>query len=64
MGEVVPHVIEIIQAENIGTVVLGSHGQGHHVLRHLLLGSTTEKVLRSVPCPVYVVRHPNRKSAV
>ena len=30
------------------------------ILAHLLIGSVAEKVIRSVHCPVYVVRHPQR----
>ena len=52
---------EILNVETekvIGTIVLGTHGRTGLV--HLLVGSVTEKVIRSVHCPVYVVRHPNR----
>lgn len=35
-------------------IVMTTHGYGG--LRHLLLGSTTEEVLRRAPCPVLVIR--------
>jgi len=34
--------------------VIGSHGRTG--LRHALLGSTAEKVVRKAPCPVLVVK--------
>lgn len=38
-------------------IVMGSHGHG--ALRHLLVGSVTEEVLRHAPCPVVLVpAHP------
>src|SRR5262245_4877170 len=36
-------------------LVVGSHGRSG--VEHLLLGSTTEKLLRKAPCPVLVVPH-------
>jgi nucleotide-binding universal stress UspA family protein len=57
-GEVVREVINIEAEKAIGTVVLGTHGRTGLV--HLLIGSVAEKVIRSVHCPVYVVRHPQR----
>jgi nucleotide-binding universal stress UspA family protein len=35
-------------------VVIGSHGRSG--LRHALLGSTAEKVVRKAPCPVLVIK--------
>lgn len=35
-------------------IVIGSHGAGP--IRHALVGSTAEKVVRHAPCPVLVVR--------
>ena len=36
--------------------------RGHSGLKHLLLGSTAERVVRSAPCPVLVVRKRKQKS--
>lgn len=36
-------------------IIMGSHGHG--ALRHLLVGSVTEGVMRHVHCPVVVVPH-------
>ena len=40
-------------------IVLGTHGRGG--VAHLLLGSVAEKVVRTAPCPVLTVRHPERE---
>ncbi|MET0153318.1 MAG: universal stress protein [Candidatus Binatia bacterium] len=57
-GEVVREILNVENERVIGTIVLGTHGRTGLV--HLLVGSVTEKVIRSVDCPVYVVRHPKR----
>ena len=46
------------EEKHAGVIVMGTHGGG--ALRHLLLGSTVEKILRSANIPVMVVRHPSR----
>ena len=38
-----------------GLIVVASHGQG--VIRHLLLGSVAERVVRLAHCPVLVLKH-------
>lgn len=38
-------------------IIMGSHGHG--ALRHLLVGSVTEGVMRRAQCPVLVVPHRN-----
>jgi nucleotide-binding universal stress UspA family protein len=39
-------------------IVISTHGYAG--LKHVLLGSTTERVLRYAPCPVFVVRQHGR----
>jgi nucleotide-binding universal stress UspA family protein len=49
--------VEIIRAardHKADLIVLGTHGRTG--LRHALLGSVAEKVVRKAPCPVLVVR--------
>jgi nucleotide-binding universal stress UspA family protein len=51
---------EITQAAADGQadlIIISTHGRKG--LTRMLLGSTTEKVVRQAPCPVLVVRQPN-----
>ena len=43
----------------IGCIVMGTHGRGG--LARLWLGSVAERVVRSAPCPVLTVRHPEHE---
>ncbi len=54
----IPHeqIAEVAGRENADLVVMTTHGRKG--LTHLLLGSVTEKVIRTAPCPVLVVRPP------
>ncbi|MDK2964023.1 MAG: hypothetical protein PWQ29_1417 [Verrucomicrobiota bacterium] len=38
-------------------IVIGTHGRTG--LKHLLIGSVAERVVRSAACPVLTVRHPD-----
>jgi universal stress protein A len=51
-----PHeaIIDYATKQNIELIVMGTHGRSG--LKHLLMGSVTEKVLRGAPCPVLVIR--------
>ncbi|MEB3255918.1 MAG: universal stress protein [Synechococcaceae cyanobacterium] len=51
-----PHRVILETAERLGCdlIVMGSHGR--RGLQGLLLGSETQRVLLSAPCPVLVVR--------
>ena len=40
-------------------VVLGTHGRGP--VAHMLMGSVAERVVRTAPCPVLTVRHPQHE---
>jgi nucleotide-binding universal stress UspA family protein len=41
---------------------MGKHRQGF--VEHLLAGSVTENVIRSAPCPVLIVQHPEQEFVV
>ncbi|MEW6489130.1 MAG: universal stress protein [Thermodesulfobacteriota bacterium] len=58
----VPHeeIARVAQEHGADLIAMTSHGRKG--LSHLLLGSVTEKVFRTAPCPVLVVR-PQEKAA-
>ena len=43
----------------IDLIVIGTHGR--RGVSHLVMGSVAEKVVRTAPCPVLTVRHPERE---
>jgi nucleotide-binding universal stress UspA family protein len=45
---------EFVRDHNIDLLIMATHGHGG--LAHALLGSTTERVVRTAPCPVLAVR--------
>ncbi len=52
--------IEIINratALRADLIVIGTHGRTG--MKHLLIGSVAERVVRTAPCPVLTVRHPD-----
>lgn len=50
-------IVELAKKKGADLIVIGTHG--HTGLKHVLLGSVTEKVVRHAPCPVLVIRHPS-----
>jgi glycine betaine transporter len=59
-GEILSEILKVEEEKAIGTIVVGTHGRTG--FGHILLGSVSDKVVRSAHCPVYVVRHPTRAS--
>lgn len=53
-GAPVDEIIRIAKQENADLIVIATHG--HTGLKHLLLGSVAERVIRHAHCPVLVVR--------
>lgn len=49
-------IIRYAQQANIDLIVMATHGRTG--LKHVLLGSVAEKVVRKSGCPVLTVRHP------
>ncbi|MGE3540935.1 MAG: universal stress protein [Candidatus Tectimicrobiota bacterium] len=47
-------IVNVAQARSTDLIIMGSHGRTG--LRHLMLGSVAERVVRLAPCPVLVVR--------
>ncbi len=58
IGRPFAEIIAYARGNDINLIVLGTHGRG--AIAHMLLGSTTEKVVRKAPCAVLTVRAPNR----
>ncbi len=56
LGSAIPNVIE---HQHIDLVVMGA--QGHTAAEHFFSGSNTERLVRTAPCPVLVVKHPAGK---
>jgi nucleotide-binding universal stress UspA family protein len=56
LGTGVPHevIVETAKARKADLIVMATHGRSG--LTHLLMGSVTEKVVRSATCPVLTVR--------
>ena len=59
----IPHeeIAELAKREGVDLIVMTTHGRKG--LSHLLLGSVAEKVLRTAPCPVLVMRPGGEKAA-
>jgi nucleotide-binding universal stress UspA family protein len=47
-------IIELAKKQNVGLIVLGSHGRTG--LKRFLMGSSAERVIAEAPCPVLVVK--------
>ncbi|HTT70506.1 MAG TPA: universal stress protein [Anaeromyxobacteraceae bacterium] len=54
VGNPTLEILRFVQAEGVDVLVMGTHGRKG--LRHMLLGSVAERVIRDAPCPVLVVR--------
>ncbi len=54
MGRPFSEIISYARDHKIDMIVMGTHGRG--AIAHVLLGSTTEKVVRKSPCAVLTVR--------
>ena len=50
-------IVETARTDKIDLIIMGTHGRTG--LRHVLLGSVAERVVRLAPCPVLVVRVPS-----
>lgn len=61
IGHPVSDVVSVAQNEGSELIIMGTHGRTG--LKHTLLGSVAEGVLRHAPCPVLVVRDRARSPA-
>jgi nucleotide-binding universal stress UspA family protein len=55
-------IVEFARAEGIDLIVMGTRGRG--AIAQVLVGSVAERVVRTAPCPVLTVRHPERDFVV
>jgi nucleotide-binding universal stress UspA family protein len=55
-------IVDYARQERINLIVTGTHGRG--AVAHLLMGSVAERVVRTAPCPVLTVRHPEHEFVV
>ena len=55
-GAVAREIVDYAKSGGFDLIVMGTHGRTG--LRHVMMGSVAEKVLRLAPCPVLVVKLP------
>jgi universal stress protein A len=55
MGAAFVEIVRYAREQEIDLVIIGTHGRSG--LKHVLLGSVAERVVRKAPCPVLTVRH-------
>ena len=55
-------IVEFARRAGVDLIVMGTHGRG--AVAHLLMGSVAEHVVRTAPCPVLTVRHPEREFVI
>jgi nucleotide-binding universal stress UspA family protein len=58
-GDPVREITRYARAQAVDLVVLGTHGRGP--VAHMIMGSVAERVVRTAPCPVLTVRHPQHE---
>lgn len=54
VGRPVTEIADVARKEGADLIILSTHG--HTGLKHVLLGSVAENVVRYAPCPVLIVR--------
>jgi len=52
-------IVDYAKEHHVDLIVMGTHGR--RALAHLLMGSVAERVVRTAPCPVLTVRHPEHE---
>lgn len=58
-GSAVSEIVRYAKERDIDLIVMGTHSRG--VGAHGFIGSVAEKVVRTAPCPVVAVHHPERE---
>lgn len=52
-------IVGYAKENDVDLIIMGTHGRG--AIAHLLMGSVAERVVRTAPCPVLTVRHPEHE---
>jgi len=52
-------IAEYARRERVDLIIVGTHGR--RGVKHLMMGSVAERVVRTAPCPVLTVRHPEHE---
>jgi nucleotide-binding universal stress UspA family protein len=52
-------IVKYAREAHVDLIVMGTHGRG--AVEHFFMGSVAERVVRSAPCPVLTVRHPEHE---
>ena len=55
-GDPSTEILDVAQQEDVGLIVVGSHGRTG--VRRFLLGSVSARVTTHAPCSVLVIKHP------
>jgi len=55
-------IVDYAKQARVDLIVTGTHGRG--AVAHLLMGSVAERVVRTAPCPVLTVRHPEHEFVI
>jgi nucleotide-binding universal stress UspA family protein len=55
-------IVDYAREVNTDLIVMGTHGRG--AVAHLFMGSVAERVVRTAPCPVLTVHHPEHEFVV
>lgn len=58
VGSPVEEICRYAEQNQIDLIVLGTHGRTG--LKHMLIGSVAERVVRSAPCAVLTIREPKK----
>ena len=61
-GSAAKAILEYAHTEPIDLIIVGTHGRTG--LSHFFMGSVAQQVVRTAPCPVLTVRHPEREFAM
>jgi nucleotide-binding universal stress UspA family protein len=60
--ETADKIVQYARREAIDLIVMGTHGRG--AIAQVLVGSVAERVVRTAPCPVLTVRHPEHEFVI